>query len=447
MKQIPTIALLLLSVVAVPIVAAAEPPNIIFIMADDLGIGDLGCYGQRHIQTPNIDRLAAEGMRFTDAYAGSAVCAPARCVLMTGLHTGHARVRNNAAARGGYGPQRRVPLLPEDVTVAEVLKQAGYTCGVVGKWGLGEPGTTGVPNRQGFDFWFGYLNQSHAHGYYPEFLWRNEECYPLEGNYAWRTGAYAHDLFTREALEFIEQNHERPFFLYLPYTIPHGKLQVPSLEPYADRDWPESHRAYAAMVTRMDRDIGRLMQRLKRLEIDRRTLVFFTSDNGATTAYLSGDRFFESWGPYRGEKGSLYEGGIRVPLIARWPEHIAAGSTSNVPCYFADFLPTAAELAGVKPPAGLDGISLAPVLAGSEPPQRDFLFWEIRKGSATWRAVRHGNFKAVCRQFGEAWELYDLAADPGERNNLAAEQPEVVARIEAWAAGARTESPYWPTSQ
>ena len=314
---------------------AERRPNIIFILADDLGYGDIGCYGQKTIQTPNIDRMAAYGMRFTDHYAGSTVCAPSRCCLMTGLHTGHAFIRGND----------RIPLRPSDVTIAKLLKQAGYTTSIVGKWGLGEPQTTGIPNRQGFDYWFGYLNQQHAHNYYPKYLWRNEEQVLLKnevrdvnppGGVATKRVEYSHDLFTAEALEFVEKNKDGTFFLYLAYTIPHANneagqegMEVPSLEPYADENWPGPQRAHAAMITRMDRDIGRLFAKLKELYLDENTLVIFTGDNGPHKEGGADPAFFNSFGPLRGYKRDLYEGGIRVPMIARWPGKIKEGSESH----------------------------------------------------------------------------------------------------------------------
>src|SRR5262244_3630282 len=338
-------------------------PNIIFIQADDLGYGDLSCYGQRKFKTPNIDRLAAEGLRFTQYYAGGTVCAPSRSALMTGQHTGHTRIRGNA----------RYPLLPEDVTVAEVLKAtpgARYKTALIGKWGLGEAGTTGVPNRQGFDYFFGYLNQRHAHNYYPTFLWRNEEQVKLRnvvpeedkegaGNSTNRLD-YSHDLIAEESLKFIEQNGRSPFFLYLAFTIPHanneaGKkgMEVPDQGEFASKDWPEQERAKAAMITRMDRDVGRLMALLKKLGIDDNTIVFFTSDNGPHREGGADPDFFDSNGPLRGIKRDLYEGGIRVPMIARWPGRIKSrggGAKSDQVWAHWDFLPTVAEIAGVKPP-------------------------------------------------------------------------------------------------
>ncbi len=350
-------------------------PNIIFIMADDLGYGDLGCYGQKVIKTANIDRLAAEGTRFTQCYAGSTVCAPSRSVLMTGLHTGHTRIRGNFGHAGGVGPQRRVPLRTEDVTVAEVLKKAGYVTGITGKWGLGEPGTTGVPNRKGFDQWLGYLNQRNAHSYYPPYLWRNEEKMMLEGNKEGQQKQYTHDLFTEFALDFVRSHKNEPFFLYLPYTIPHSKYQIPSTEPYSDKPWSQDAKVHAAMVTRMDGDIGRIMSLLKELGIDERTVVFFCSDNGAAKRW---DGVFDSSGPLRGSKRDMYEGGIRTPMIVRWPSKIAGGKVSDAVWYFADVLPTLAELAGVMSSKDIDGVSVLATLLGKKKISDDrFLYWEF----------------------------------------------------------------------
>jgi arylsulfatase A len=423
-----------------------DKPNIIYILADDLGYGDLGCYGQEKIRTPSLDRMAAEGMRFTNHYAGSAVCAPSRCVLMTGLHTGHARVRANG----------RMPIEPEDVTVAEVLKRAGYATAAIGKWSLGDAGTTGAATRQGFDYFFGYLNQGAAHFYYPESLDRNEGTVSLEANRDGKRGTYSHDLLTEEAIQFIRRSAPGPFFLYVPYTIPHAEVLVPedSLSEYRDK-WPEKpfpgghyaaqptpRAARAAMITRMDRDIGRILDLVKDLGLDERTIVMFTSDNGPCTAGGQDPAFFESTGPLRGLKFGLYEGGIRVPMIARWPGKIPAGSVTDFASGFWDILPTCAELAGVQPPARIDGVSLVPTLIGRprEQAQRECLYWEHRG----WQAVRFGNWKAIRTTPERPIELYDLKSDIGEENDLAAASPGLVAKAEKYFEASRTDDPNWP---
>ena len=437
-----------------------KKPNIIFILADDLGYGDLGCYGQKIIKTPNIDKLAKEGMRFTDHYAGSTVCAPSRCCLMTGYHTGHALIRGNA----------NVPLRPSDVTVAELLKGAGYYTGIIGKWGLGEADSTGIPNRQGFDYWFGYLNQRHAHNYYPEYLWKNEEKFMLKnevnhviggsdrtpGGVATKRVEYSHDLFAADALRFVERNKNGPFFLYLALTIPHANneagnkgMEVPSLGQYADKDWPEPQKAHAAMITRMDGDVGRLMAELKELKLDKDTLVMFSSDNGPHKEGGGDPAFFDSSGPLRGYKRALYEGGIRVPLIARWPGRIKAGSVSHHISAFWDFLPTCCELVGIKAPQGIDGISMLPTLLGKPGEQREhkYLYWEFHEQGKR-QAVRMGDWKGIRQNVAKnpngPIELYNLKSDIGEKNNVAARHPEIVAKIEAYMKAARTPSEHWP---
>jgi arylsulfatase A-like enzyme len=425
-----------------------ERPNIVFILADDLGYGELGCYGQRLIQTPRIDRMAAEGIRFTDCYAGCTVCAPSRCTLMTGLHTGHCRIRGNA----------QVPLAAEDVTVAKLLRQAGYATGIIGKWGLGQPGSSGVPNRQGFDYWFGYLDQVHAHNYYPDYLWRNEEKVLLpnvvEKGVAKKRVTYSPDLFASEALEFVERHREKPFFLYLALTVPHandeaGKngMEVPDDKPYSDRDWPQVEKNKAAMITRMDADVGRLLDKLKALGLDERTIVFFTSDNGPHREGGVDPAFFHASGPLRGIKRDLYEGGIREPMIVRWPGRIAAGQVSDFVWAFWDFLPTTAELAVASAPSSIDGVSVVPALLGASgktaSPAHEFLYWEFHEGGFK-QAVRMGRWKSVRTKLNRPLELYDLRNDLGETTNMAAKHPEVVAQIEAYLKRARTDSPNWP---
>jgi arylsulfatase A-like enzyme len=426
-------------------------PNIVFILADDLGYGDLGCYGQDKIRTPKLDRMASEGMRFTQAYAGCSVCAPSRCALMTGMHTGHCTVRGNAL----------VPLRPEDRTVAEVVKEAGYTTGLVGKWGLGEAGSTGTPNKKGFDSFYGYLHQGHAHNYYPAFLWRNRQKEPLEGNVisavngvSEKKTQYAADLFGKEALGFVEKNKDGPFFLYLAYTTPHANnertkaegngMEVPDLGAYGDRDWPLPEKCKAAMISRMDADIGKLLARLRELKIDENTIVFFSSDNGPHKEGGNDPRFFDSAGGLRGIKRDLYEGGIREPMIVRWPKHIQAGSVSDLPWAFWDVLPTCAELAGAESAKGIDGVSIVPTLLGKgEQKSQPYLYWEFHE-SGSKQAVRFGDWKAI--KFGPDGpiELYDLRADVGEQQNVAASHPDVVATAAKFIESARTPSDRWP---
>lgn len=433
--------ILLLGMPGVLGTAEASKPNIIFVMADDLGYGDLGCYGQERIRTPNLDRLAAEGMRFTNFYAGSTVCAPSRCVLMTGYHTGHCYIRGNGKDN----------LRPSDITVGEVLQQAGYHTGLIGKWGLGHEGSTGVPTKQGFDYFYGYLDQHHAHNYYPEFLIRNEERVPLNNevpdNSRWKYDSgvaskkvdYSHDLMVQETIEFIKRNQDQPFFLYLALTIPHannegGKqgMEVPDLEPYADEDWPEQDKATAAMITRMDRDLGKIVALLKKLGIDENTVIFFTSDNGPHAEGGHDPDFFDSNGPLTGVKRDLTEGGIRVPMIARWPDHIKAGATSDFIGSFQDVMPTLAAIAGdaSQVPKDIDGLSFAPTLLGDneEQVQHDALYWAFyEQGGA--RALRMGDWKAIQQPYDAPVRLYNLGDDLAEQNNLASEKPDVLRKM------------------
>lgn len=427
---------------------AAPRPNIIWIMADDMGYGDAGCYGQNKILTPTIDRLASEGMRFTNCYAGSTVCAPSRSVLMTGLHTGHTTVRGNFGREGGVrglgGGRGRVPLRDSDLTVAEVLKQAGYSTALAGKWGLGEPETTGEPRRQGFDRFFGFLNQRRAHNHYPDYLWLNEDRFDLPGNSRTQNPSqYAHDLFSSFALNFIRSAADGPFFLYLSYTVPHAAFQVPDFGPYESRDWPDRHKAYAAMITRMDAHIGGLLELLDSLGISGNTLIFFCSDNGAADRY---EGVFDSSGPLRGRKRDLYEGGLRTPMIVRWPDVINPGSVSDAPWYFGDFLPTAAALAGANPPARLDGMDISPLFRGGDIPalNQRTMYWEFHEGGFN-QAARHGKWKAVKSAPDDPIQLFDLENDPGESRNITSLHPEVAAGLETFLREARKPSREFPS--
>jgi len=463
---------------------AQRQPNIVLIMADDLGYGELGSYGQELIRTPTLDRLAAEGMRFTNHYSGSPVCAPSRSVLLTGLHTGHTYIRDNdeMPERGDVwhdlSLEGQRPLPQGTRTIGTMLQEAGYTTGVIGKWGLGGPGSTGEPNKLGFDYWYGYLDQRMAHNYYPVHLWRNGQKDVLVGNeyfhphqqlppdadpndpasYEPYTGAqYSLDLMAEEALQFIRNNSGDPFFLYLPFTVPHAALQVPeeSLKEYegvlpdapylGERGYlPQRtpHAAYAAMVTRMDRAIGRIMSLLEELGLADNTVVMFTSDNGPTFNGGTDSEFFRSTGPLRGLKTEIYEGGIRVPLIVWWPSKIAAGAVSDHVSAFWDFYPTLAELAGAKVEANLDGLSMLPTLLGNDDQQQhhEYLYWEYQGQQAVrtgrWKGIRHG----VARDM----ELYDLATDIGEQQDVAKDYPDITARIAHIMVTARTESELFP---
>ncbi len=442
---------------------AKARPNIILILADDLGYGDLGCYGQKLIQTPHLDALAAEGMRFTQFYAGSTVCAPSRCVLMTGLHTGHCTVRGNA----GDGNPAAQTLRPDDVTVAEVLKKAGYATGLIGKWGLGdEPEGTGHPNKQGFDYFFGYLNQQHAHNHFPDYLWRNRERVSLPnvvthvgangGGYATKREKYAGDLFAEEALAYLEKHKSGPFFLYVSVVVPHANnerkaalgdgQEVPDYGPYAAKDWIPQNKGQAAMITRLDRDVGKLVAKLNELKLDRNTLVLFSSDNGPHREGGQDPLFFDPNGPLRGYKRDLTDGGIRVPLIAWWPGKIKPGSESSHVGYFADFLATAAEIAGADAPRGLDGISLVPTLLGvGEQARHEHLYFEFHEGGSSQAVLLDGRWKGIRLKRRDApLVVYDLANDIGEEHDVAAKKPEIVRRLEAVLSKARSDSPHWP---
>lgn len=436
--------------------SAALRPNIVFIMADDLGYGDLGCYGQTEIRTPVLDRLAAEGMHFSDCYTGSPVCAPSRSVLMTGKHTGHTTVRDNFAVVGREDvPGGRVPLAQQDTTVAqqdttvaELLRRAGYATGMMGKWGLGEPGSSGEPNSQGFDEWFGFLNQRHAHTHFPDYLWHNRDTFHIPENREKARKIHSQDLFTRFALAFIDEQAAKqarqPFFLYLPYTLPHDeRASTPEFTAlYADKDWDEGTKNYAAMVSQLDAHVGKVLARLEAHGLAENTIVFFCSDNGAANRY---EGVLNSSGVLRGRKRDMYEGGIRTPMIVRWPGNIAAGSQNDLPWYFADVLPTLATLAGVALPAGLDGISVVPALLGEDVPdaQERALYWEFHE-KGFFQAIRWKNWKGVRTGLTGPLELYDLTSDVGETTNIAAAQPDVVRQLEQLLATARTDSPYWP---
>ncbi len=426
----------------------APRPNIIYILADDLGYGDLGCYGQKTLATPNLDRLAAEGMRFTQHYAGSTVCAPSRCVLLTGLHTGHCRVRGN-------GPGQ---LLDEDVTIAEVLQRAGYRTGCVGKWGVGNPPPLDDPKRQGFDYFYGYISMYHAHNFYPEFIIRNGERVALRNEVEpqWKDGDgrgiatkrvdYVPDLVTAEALSFIERNRDEPFFLYFAMNVPHTNneasrserpergMEVPTFGEFANREWPGPEKGFASMIRNIDTDVGKVIAKLAELGLDEKTLVMFSSDNGPHQEGGHQMPFFDSNGELRGMKRDLYEGGIRVPMIARWPGQIQAGGVSQHISGFQDIMPTLSDLAGAEAPEN-DGFSMVPTLLGKgDQPQHAYLYWEFLEQGGR-RAVLQGHWKAVRLNTDKnpdgPIELYDISTDIEEADNIANQHPEVVAKLAA----------------
>jgi arylsulfatase A len=456
-------AVVLVHTASPPPVQPARPPNILLIQADDLGYGDLSVYGQTHFATPNLDKLAREGTRFTQYYAGSTVCAPSRAALMTGKHTGHGAIRGNGSPEAGD-----VPLPQQEVTIAEVLKTAGYRTAIIGKWGLGQPGSPGTPEKQGFDYSFGFLDQRHAHRQFTDHLWRNGEMVQTDLEHD-----YVNDLFTKEAAGFVERTDARPFFVYLNYTVPHAELRVPeeSIAPFrgkfeerpfsnpaADakpsgsrlegptlgyRSQPAPFAALAGMITRMDRDVGRLAELIHARGLDERTLILFVSDNGPHKEGGADPAYFNSSGGLRGIKRDLYEGGIRVPMIAHWPGTIPAGRVSDQVWAHWDMLPTLAALAGAHAPSGLDGVSMANALRGKARVEHAPLYWEFHE-SGFQQAARIGRWKAIRLKPESPLELYDLDADAHEAHDVAAAHPDVVARMERYLKSARTESERWP---
>jgi arylsulfatase A-like enzyme len=431
-------------------------PNIVFILADDLGYGDVGCYGQKQIHTPNIDRLAAQGVRFTQFYAGDTVCTPSRCCLMTGLHTGHCNERGN----GDEDNPINRPTMPE------VLKNAGYDTAAIGKWGIGEPAGPNVPWKVGFNFFYGYLDNVHAHNYYPTFLWRNDQKEklpnivpnekPSGGGVSTNKAVYSNDLFADEAIKFLDAHKQgapyfahsvQPFFLYLPFTIPHANdeaaphgTEVPDLGEYGDKDWPDVEKHFAAMVTRLDSYVGRVLDRLQANGLADNTLVVFTSDNGPHKEGGHDPAFFKSWGPLRGIKRDLTEGGIREPIIIRWPGHTHANTSSDYIGGFQDFLPTFAKVAGASAPGGIDGLNFTAAIDGNDAsqPQHPYLYWEFYE-RRTSQAVRAGDWKAIRIPMSTGKvELYDLKTDLHEDHNVVAEHPDIVAKLTAMMDEAHT---------
>jgi arylsulfatase A-like enzyme len=440
---------------------APRRPSILLIMADDLGYGDLGCYGQTRIQTPNLDKLATQGIRFSNCYAGSTVCSPARAALMLGQHTGKLNIRGNV---------KNTKLLPDEYTVAQLLQDAGYRTGLIGKWGLVDDGQPGAPQDKGFEQFLGYRSNREAHDYYSEWLWRYDPPRPGHGgfndrmhfpeNAGGKQTLYLPELFTKAALNFLKINRPtqfnryQPFFLCVNYNLPHannelGKLngngmQVPSDAPYSNESWPQPEKNKAAMITRLDMEVGRLMDQLVTLKMDTNTIVIFTSDNGPHSEGGVKAEFHKSSGPLRGYKRDLYEGGIRVPAIVRWPARTAFGQVNDLVWAHWDFMATAADIAMTKTPKNTDGISIYPTLVGqTQTNKHDFLYWEFHERGFQ-QAARSGDWKAVRPQADEPLELYDLAKDIGEKKNVAQQNPDVIAKFETYFKTARVESPDWP---
>jgi len=422
--------------------SAAKQPNIIYIMVDDAGIGDFSNYGGKHISTPVMDKLAKEGMQFSRAYSGNAVCGPTRCVLMTGQHPGHALRRANQSNDG---------LLPTPrgaTTVASILKKAGYKTGGFGKWGIGNVGTTGVPEKQGFDLWYGYYDQKHAHNYYPTFLVRNSKEEQLKGNIGGKKETYTHYLIVKETLKFIEDNKDGPFFCYAAWTPPHGKYVIPTddpnLKPYQKESWAQSVKNYAGMVSLLDQGVGQIVAKVKELGIAENTLIIYTSDNGANRPFI---KDLQSTGGLRGQKRSLYEGGIRAPFVAYWPGTVKAGSKSDILTSSVDLMVTAAEIAGVETSSKTDGISYLPTLLGmDQKEQHDSLYFEIYEG-AFQQCVRMGDWKGYRKGTKDPVEVYNLSKDPAEKNNVADAQPDIAKKLIAIMTSEHTPSKHYTTPE
>ena len=434
-------ATLLLSIVIQISSFAAEKPNIIYIMADELGYYEPTFMGGKTIQTPNLDRMATEGMTFTNMFGGSSVCAPTRCCFLTGKNSGRSSVRSNGGA---------MPLRADETTIASMLKPLGYAAGGFGKWGCGGRGSSGVPEKHGFDIFLGYYDQVHAHTYYPPYLIQNSGEVPLAGNDGKdrnNPATYAQYVIHDAAKKFIRENATKPFFAYLPYTPPHGAFHIPDSDPawalYQDKDWPADARRYAAMVTMLDRQVGEILALLKELGIEQNTLVCFSGDNGGADYFVtpqhprgvhSANKNPETGVEWRGKKGTLYEGGLRVPFVARWPGKIAPGSRSALLAYFPDMLPTFAEVAQATVPENVDGVSILPTLFGKDAAQKihEYLYWEFNG----WTAIRQGQWRAVKPEKAKTWELYDLASDPSESKDLASAKPDILSKLSALATAA-----------
>jgi arylsulfatase A-like enzyme len=433
-----------LLLVAGTLAAETRKPNIIFILSDDLAQGDLGCYGQKLIQTPNLDRMAKEGTRFTQGYCGTSVCAPSRTSLMLGQHTGHSPIRANRELKA----EGQLPIPADSITVAKALKGSGYATACMGKWGMGMFDSPGSPLKQGFDHFFGYNCQRHAHSYYPTYLYRDDQRFELPGNDGKGVGkTYAQDLIQQDVEAWIRAQKDKPFFLFYAITLPHGRHEIGDFGRYKDKPWTPTQKAYAAQVTRLDADVGRVLALLKELGLDEHTLVMTSGDNGSSFAPSSeiGKLFDQAANGLRGYKRGLYEGALRQAALARWPGKIPAGRVSDEPWASWDFLPTALELSGTPAPAGLktDGLSLASFLQGGAAPKRDHFYWELHEGQSL-QAARWGDWKAVRNGPTAKVEVYDLKTDSAEKHDLATQRPELVAQALAIFKEAHVDHPEWP---
>ena len=442
MHRILTLTLLLfLSTLA----TASEKPNFIFVLSDDIAQGDLGCYGQEIIKTPRLDEMAAEGTRYLQAYCGTTVCAPSRASFFTGLHSGHCPIRGNYE----LPPDGQLPLPDETVTIAEVAKSAGYATSTFGKWGMGFFGSTGAPGKQGVDHFFGYNCQRHAHSYFPTYLYNDAQPFILPGNDGLGVGkTYAQDLIQNDMLRWLKENGEKPFMMFYAMTLPHGRHEIDDYGIYKDEPWTETQKSYAAQVTRVDSDMGELVDTLRELGIAENTLIIFTGDNGSSFNPSSeiGKRFKQDSNGLRGFKRGLYEGALRQAALAWWPGTVPAGRVDAQPWAFWDIMPTFTELSGAKPPKGYetDGYSLIEYLKGGEAPKRDYFYWELHEGKSAIQAARFENWKAVRNGTSKPIEIYDLATDSAELDNLATSRPELVARAKTIFKEAHRPDPNWP---
>ncbi|MEO5997573.1 MAG: arylsulfatase [Chitinophagaceae bacterium] len=448
--------LLFLLIGSSTIASAQKKPNIVFILADDLGYGDLGCYGQKMIKTPNLDALCANGMRFTNYYSGSSVCAPSRETMLTGMHTGHTFIRGNFLT-----DEKEDPPMPDNkITIPEYLKKAGYKTALIGKWGMG--GEKHGPEKQGFDYTYGYLDQIHAHDYYPSYLYETGRKFNIEANKDSAHGAYSHDLIFEKTMEYLNKaGSEQPFYLYLPYTLPHGAYTLPPDTPYTTTGWSKQFQVYATMISKLDKNIGQILALLKEKGLADNTVIMFASDNGANMGFA---QFFKSNGILSGSKFGLSEGGIRVPLIACWPGKIKAGQVSDHITASWDVLPSICNMAGIPVPAGIDGVSFLPELMNKKQADHEYLYWEYFNYNYNWDkpsgnkiprnwvesiALRIGKWKLVKKNMLKnkmaPLELYDLDTDPGEKTDVAKEHPDIIKKAEGILLKCRVpDPPYFP---